>query len=199
MVSLDNIHVVGSFYMGLHGGFKPEPRAFIHYLKANGLKPKKIFFLGNRLVDMELADKLSKRLDCKSFKCLLLRGNLTSLGQKKADAIAKNLWTARQLIDKFKPDLVMSDFDNTLVSSGYSSVESIVESTRFWERHSRNRLLRALYSLGSQLSIPFIRRRPYNNRYDNTESFIKTLKTPLLIHSMSPELVIAKTIKEIIK
>jgi hypothetical protein len=199
MVSLENIHVIGSFYMGLHGGFKPEPSAFIYYLKENNLKPKRVLFLGNRLVDMELADRVTKRLGCKSRKCLLVRQGLASSGVKRADVVVKNLWEARREIELFKPDLVMSDFDNTLVYSGYSSVESVIEATRFWERHGSSRLLRALYAIGSQFSIPFIRRRPYEGKYDSTTSFIRTLKTPLLIHSMSPGIVIVNTVKAILK
>jgi len=198
MVSLDRIHIIGAWYMSVHGGYKPRPDAFINYFKKHGMEPKRIFFLGNRLVDMKLASAVKRRLGCKIFKCLIIRDGIDSIGARYAHKIVKNLWEARSAIKKFKPDLVLSDFDNTLVHSGYAGVESAVEKLRFWEAYSRSRIARVLYGFFSQFSIPFLRKKPYISKYDNTEGFIRTMKPTLLIHTMSPETVVKLTLKKII-
>jgi len=58
--------------------------------------------------------------------------------------------------------------------------------------------LNVLYAIGSQFSIPFLRRKPYRAKYDDTESFIRSLKQPLIIHTMSPETAVRLTLKKII-
>ncbi len=189
MVSLENIHIIGSLYMSVHGGFKPRPYAIVHYIKKHKLPHKKLFFLGNRLVDMELADNIKSILDSKIFKCLILRKS-NSLGVRSCDVITKNLKEVLSEINKFKPDLVLSDFDNTLVRSSYSEVESIVEKLKFWERYGGNKFLRFIYGLFSQFSIPFIKRYPYDSPNDSTKLFLKKLKCPIIIHTMSPELAV---------
>ncbi len=175
--------------MSVHGGFKPRPYAIIHYIKKHKLPYKRLFFLGNRLVDMELADNIKNILNSKIFKCLILRKS-NSLGIKNCDKITKNLREVLLEINRFRPDLVLSDFDNTLVRSGYSEVESIVEKLKFWERYGGNKFLRFIYGIFSQFSIPFIKRYPYNSLNDSTELFFKKLKYPLIIHTMSPELAV---------
>jgi FMN phosphatase YigB (HAD superfamily) len=200
MVSLDRIHMIGSWYMSTHGGFKPSPKAFIAYFKEKGLKPKRIFFLGNRLVDMKLASALKKRLDCKVFKCLLVR-NGGSIAGRYDDVMVYNLRQVSEHLKKFRPDLVMSDFDNTLVHSGYHFFEQAVERTRFWEKHGKNKFLRMLYGVLSHAAVPFlmmIKRAPYESQHDSTESFLKKLKVPLLIHTMSPEILVRLALKKII-
>lgn len=196
MVSLDNIHVVGSLYMSLFGGYKPVPDAFINYFKRHNFKAKRLFVLGNRLVDMKLATALHERLKCKVMKCLMQRSGEVSIAKGYADAVVHNLREAREEITKFKPDIVLSDFDNTLAYSGYDVYEAEIEKLRFWERYARSRLARLIYGIGSQLSYPFLRRTPYGGTDDNTEAFIRTLKCPLLIHTMSPEIVVWRFLKD---
>lgn len=199
MVSFNNVHVIGSYYMAFHGGFKPIPDSFIHYFIMKGIKPKRIFFIGNRLVDMKLANSLQSRLKCKVFKCLIIRKNIKSIAKKRADAVVTNLIGVAEQIKKFKPDLVMSDFDNTLVFTGHDLVEYAVEKTRFWERYGSNRLIRLVYVVGSFFASPFIRRKPFIAVDDSSEGFIRTLKVPLLIHSMSPESAIWRVIDVLLK
>lgn len=199
MVSLSNVHVIGSYYMAFHGGFKPLPDAFIHYFRIKGVSPRKIFFIGNRLVDMKLANALESKLKCKVFKCLIIRNGLRSIAKKRADAVVSNLLGVSEYIAKFKPDLVMSDFDNTLVFTGHDLVEYAVEKLRFWEHYGSNRLIRLVYAVGSFFASPFIRRKPFVALNDHTEAFIRTLKCPLLIHSMSPESAIWRVIDGLLK
>lgn len=197
MVSINRVHVIGSWYMSHHGGFKPKPDAFISYFQEHDFKPKRVFFMGNRMVDLKLATKIKQKLKCKVFKCLILRDGDDSVSKSYADIIVKNLWQVRNEIRKFKPDLVMSDFDNTLVHAGYNKVEGIVERTRFWERF-QNPILNRLHSYLGLLTIPFLRKKPYIAKYDNTEGFLRTLKPTLLIHTMSPELVVKSTLDKIL-
>jgi|GEM_PF-3403371 len=199
MVSLDRVHVIGSWYMSFHGGYKPQPQAFINYFKSHEMKPKRLFFLGNKANDMKLATKLKRKLKCKVFKCLILREGDHSLGKRHADQVVKNLWEVKQKIDKFKPDLVMSDFDNTLVKAGAEDLEATVERVHFWEFFNNYLILRYLYGFFSQLSIPFLRKKPYTAKYDHTESFLRTLKQTLVIHSMSPEGTIKLALRKILK
>lgn len=197
MVSLDNIHVIGSWYMSFHGGYKPRPKPFTSYFKKHDLSPERIFFLGNRLIDMKLASRLKRKLKCEVFKCLIVRDGKKSLASRYDDKMVTNLWQAREEIKKFKPDLVMSDFDNTLVHAGYSSVERVVEKTRFWEKYGNNLLLRGFYAFFSQLAV-LLKKEPYESKYDNTAAFIKTLKTPLVIHTMSPEVQVKRLLNILI-
>jgi len=193
MVSLDNIHVIGSIYMSIHGGYKPRPDAFISYFKEKGLKPERIFFIGNRLIDMKLANAIKNELKCKIFKCLIIRDS-KSLASRYDDKTVHNLSQVRDEIDKFQPDLVMSDFDNTLVYTGYNAVEQAIEKTRFWEKYGGNKVLRALYLVFSQLGI-LIKKRPYQSKYDDTVAFLKTLKAPLLIHTVGSEILVKRLLK----
>lgn len=198
MVSLDRIHVIGSWYMSFNGGFKPRPKAFIKYFDEHGLKPKRLFFLGNKMVDLKLATALKNKLGCEVFKCLILRSGDISIGNRYADLVVNNLRKVLESINDFKPDLVMSDFDNTLVHSGHTMIESFIERLRFWEFYDKFRLLRYLYGIGSQLSIPLLNPKPYTGRHDDTRLFIKSLKQSLIIHTMSPELIVKQTLKKII-
>jgi len=199
MVSIDNVHVIGSYYMAFHGGFKPLPDAFIHYFSMKGFKPKRIFFIGNRLVDMKLASALESKLKCKVFKCLIVRNDIRSIAKKRSDAVVSNLLGVSDFIRQFKPDLVMSDFDNTLVFTGHDLVEYAVEKLRFWEHYGSNRLIRLVYAVGSFFTSPFIRRKSFVAVDDNTEGFIRTLKMPLLIHSMSPESAIWRVMDSLLR
>ncbi len=196
MVTLNRIRIIGLTSMIFSGGCKPEPNAFIKFFNKNNLTPKKIFFLGNRLVDMELADRIKKELGIKVLKCLIRRDKIRS---DYADIIVNDLLSALLLIKKFNPDIVMSDFDNTLVYTGYDYYEKKVEHIRFWEKHSRNKLLLITYWFFSNIINPFIKRRPYKLRNDNTELFIKKLDKPLIIHSMTPDWIIKLIIKRIVK
>ncbi len=184
--------------MALNGGFKPRPNAFIKYFKNHNLNPKRIFFIGNRLVDMELATAIKKEIKCQVFKCLINRSEKT-IALKHADKIIRNLKQASDEINKFKPDIILSDFDNTLFYTGHDSYERIAEKTMFWEKHGKNKPLIITYSIISLIINAFIKRKPYNSKYDNTLLFIKTLKQPLIIHSMSSELIINKTINKLLK
>jgi len=197
MVSARNVHVIGSFYMAIHGGFKPRPDAVIHFIKAHGFKHDKLFFLGNRLVDVELARAVKKKLKCETFTCLIIRSS--KLSRIKCDAVVNNLRSALKLINEFKPDLVLSDFDNTLVFSGYSEVELLIEKLRFWEKHGGSFIVRLIYGLLSQLSVPFIKRKPFTSKDDSTEGFIRALRKPLIIHTMSPEPAVKLFVNKILK
>lgn len=192
MVSLKNIYVVGSFYMSVFGGYKPVPDAFVHYLRTHKLSPKRVLVLGNRLVDMKLGTALRDELNVIVRKVLIQRGSEKSIAKSYADVIVHDLSSVRHEVESFKPDIVLSDFDNTLFFSGFNFYEAGFEKLRFWEKHAKNKLLRLLYGIGSQFSYPFLKRTPFSSKTDNTELFIKTLKCPLLIHTMSPEITVTK-------
>jgi len=185
------IHVIGSWYMAKNGGFKPCTKAFIKFFKEHGLKPKKAFFLGDRLVDMTIADKLSKELGFKSIKCLILRGKNSSLGEKHCDYLIHSLSEALELINKLKPDILVTDFDNTLVSGFWDRWSDDIEHVEFWENHSCNIFVRIIYGLVSQLDYVLFNRKLFND----TKQFLESIKIPILIHSLSPETVIKKTLK----
>lgn len=186
------IHVIGSWYMAKNGGFKPCPKAFIKFLKEHNLNPKKVFFLGDRLVDMTVADRISREMNFKAIKCLILRGKNHSLGEARADYIVKSLDKALSLIKRLKPNLLLTDFDNTLVRSFWDKWSDDVEHVEFWEKHSCNILVRLIYGLVSQLDYLFFNRKPFSD----TKKFLESVNIPVIIHSLSPESVIKKTLKE---
>ena len=194
MVSLHNIHIIGLFYMDRHGGYKPNPEAFVYYIRRHKLKARRLFFFGNRLIDMELADAVKGVLHCEVFKCLIIRGEGSN---KSADLVVHNLKEAAAAINKYRPDIVFSDFDNTLAFTGYEFVEEAAETMRFWERHGKNKLLRMINNILSLMVSPFINRRPFTGKNDDTALFLKTLKYPLIIHSMSPEPAIKSFLRRI--
>ncbi len=198
MVLPSQVHIIGSWYMAFNGGFKPCTDAFVKYFKTHKLNPKRVFFLGDRLVDMELADSLAKKLGFKYKKCLILRDGDKGIGVDNCDYYVHNLKDAYKRLKKFNPDLVFSDFDNTLVHSFYDQFSDDVERVRFWERYCKNLIIRIIYGLISQFDYFFMKRELFETEDDNTEAFLKVIEVPIVIHSMSSELIIKKTLKEII-
>lgn len=196
MVLRSQVHIIGSSYMAFNGGFKPGINAFIKYLKEHKIKSKRVFFLGDRLVDMELADALANKLKFKYKKCLILRKGDHGIGVNHCHYRVSNLRQAFKHLKRFKPDLILCDFDNTLVHSFYDKLSDDVEKVRFWERYCENWLIRFIYGFISQLDYFFIRRKLFDTEKDNTEGFLRVIETPLIIHSMSPETVIKKALKK---
>jgi hypothetical protein len=94
---------------------------------------------------------------------------------------------------------VFSDFDNTLVHSFYDQLSDDVEKVRFWEKYCENWVLRFIYGIISQFDYLLFRRGLYNSKDDNTEGFLRIIDVPIIIHSMSPEIVIKRTLRECFK